>query len=357
MKRLFGFAVILGLLICNQAPAWAQNQPPGSVASPVLSFVLDRGGVLHALNGIAGSASVGPSLDLGATINRAVVSPAHDYILADTDSGMLLLKTQGTMITAEALNTVVTSTTNNVADCYAIAALSTVGRKLTTCIQSSTTSLPPIDVIVLSSNGSAAALYSQAQARIYSLTNLSQVPTLVATIDTQPLGTISALAVSDDGQSMFAAAATDTSTSLFALKPGQPAQAIGTAGHVSAIRFLANSSDAVVADDAMNKIYAISRGQLFTLATTDDGVSSPNSLAVSSDNQRVFVGSGDSGSVTTLHLSGGPAESTLCHCTVAGLYPTNTDSVFRLTDYSGKPVLLFDYSGKAPRIVFAPASH
>jgi WD40 repeat protein len=210
--------------------------------------------------------------------------------------------------------------------------------------------------MVLSSTGSAAALYSQAEARIYSLSNLGQEPSLVATIDTQSIGAINALAVSDDGQTIIAGAVSGTTTSLFALKSGQPSQALGTAGQVSAIRFLVDSSDAVVADSAENTIYRISGGQLFTLATASDGISNPNSIAVSNDNQRVFVGSGDSGSVTTLHLSGGPAEATLCHCAVTGLYPTNADSVFRVTDYSGGPVLLFDYSGTSPRMVFAPSS-
>ena len=357
MKRPLRLAMILVLLIGIQVQAWAQGQqPPGTVASPVLSYVLDRAGSLHALNGIAGSASVGPSLNVNAAIRRAVVSPAHDYILADTDGGILLLKAQGPAVTTQVLNAILGPTTDNVAACYAIAALSTVGRKLTTCIQPSTTNPPSIDAIVVSSSGSAAALYSQSEARIYSLRNLAQDPALVATIDTQSIGTVSALAVSDDGQSVIAGTSDGTSTSLFVLQPGQPAQAIGSGGQVSAIRFMLNSSDAVIADAAANTIYRISGGQLFTLATASDGISNPNSIAVSNDNQRVFVGSGDSGSVTTLHLSGGPAEATLCHCAVTGLYPTNTDSVFRMTDYSGGPVLLFDYSGTTPRIVFAPSA-
>jgi WD40 repeat protein len=356
MKRLLSFAVMLGLLIASHVEVRAQGQqPPGSVSSPILSFVVDGGGVLHPLNGIAGSASVGPSLSLSTTIHRAVVSPAHDYILADTDAGMLLLKAQGTEITAQPLNTVVGPATNNVADCYAIAALSVVGRKLTSCIQQSTSNLSQIDMMVLSSTGSAAALYSQPEARIFTLSGLAQQPSLVATIDTQSIGAISMLAVSDDGQSMIAATADGNSTSLFQLKSGQPAQVLGTVGQVSAIRFLVNSSDAVVADNAANTIYRISGGQLFTLASASDGISNPNSIAISNDNQRVFVASGDSGSVTTLHLSGGPAEATLCHCAVTGLYPTNTDSVFRVTEFSGGPVLLFDYSGPTPRMVFAPS--
>src|SRR5581483_2162759 len=153
---------------------------------------------LHPLNGIAGSASVGPSLNLGVNINRAVVSPAHDYILADTDSGLLLVKGQGTALTAEPINAIPAITTNNVSACYSIAPLSIVGRKISTCIQPSAgTTTPQIDAISLSSTGSAAALYSQAQQKIYSLNNFAQVPALIATLDTQTIGTIAALAVSD----------------------------------------------------------------------------------------------------------------------------------------------------------------
>jgi hypothetical protein len=332
-------------------------QPAGSVASPVLGFILDTSGALRPMIGIPGSASVGQAMDLGLTMTQVAVPPGHDYILANTNSGLVLLRTQGKSVTQQAISAWPVQTTTNLATCYALAGGIGPGRKLTTCVQgpSSSAAMPAIDNIVLSRTGSAAAMLSRSEERIYSLGNLPDSPALIGTFDVADLGAISAFAISDDGKTLAVGASSGDSGSLFLVNTGQAAQPIGMMHHPSAISFLSNGSSAVVADDAENNIYMVSNGQLFAIASEIDGISKPIAIAVSNDNQRVFVGNSEPGSITTLSLSGGPAESIVCHCTPTGLYPTNTDSVFRLTEYSGRPVLLFDASAAEPRIVFVPA--
>jgi len=338
----------------------AQNatQLSGSVASPVLSFVVDSLGALRPLMGIPGSASVGMALNLNLEISQAAVPPGHEYILAETNSGVLLLKAQGDSVTQQTINGLGNPASSRLASCYALGIKSSENRKLSTCSQSpsSPTVTPTIDRIVLSSIGSAAALYSESEARIYSVGNLYQSPVVVATFDLSAFGKPTAFAITDDGQTLAMGVAAGGPGSLLLVNSGRPARLIGTMNHPSAIRFLSNSTNAIVADDADNKIYMLSNSQLFAIASGDDGISTPVAIALSNDNQRVFVGNSQPSSVTTLQLSGSSAGSTVCHCTLTGLYPTNTDSVFRLTDYSGGPVLLFDGSGAKPRIVFAAGS-
>jgi hypothetical protein len=251
-----------------------------------------------------------------------------------------------------------TPASNRLASCYALGIKSSENRKLSTCIQppSSPDVNPTIDRIILSSTGSAAALYSESEGRIYSLGNLYQSPVVVGTFDIYAFGKPTAFAITDDGQTLAMGVAAGGTGSLFLMNSRRTAHLIGTMNHASAIRFLTNSTNAIVADDADNKIYMLSNSQLFPIASEGDGISTPVAIALSNDNQRVFVGNTQPGSVTTLQLSGSSAGSTICHCTLTGLYPTNTDSVFRLTDYSGGPVLLFDGSGANPRIVFAAGS-
>jgi hypothetical protein len=111
-----------------------------------------------------------------------------------------------------------------------------------------------------------------------------------------------------------------------------------------------------VADDQQNTIYLVSSDQAFAIASSSDGVAAPVAIATSNDNQRVFVANSQTGSVMTISLAGIVTAPVYCNCTVTGLYPTNTDSVFRLTDYSGSPIVLFDANSTAPRITFVPVS-
>jgi hypothetical protein len=129
---------------------------------------------------------------------------------------------------------------------------------------------------------------------------------------------------------------------------------IASMAHPAAIAFLHNSSNAVVADDVANTVSTIWAGQVFPVASSQDGIAQPTAIGTSNDDQRVFVGSSQSGSVITVGPNGTISQPMPCNCTLRGLFPTNTDSVFRLTDFAGGPVLLFDANRAAPRITFVP---
>jgi len=167
------------------------------------------------------------------------------------------------------------------------------------------------------------------------------------------LGTLSAFAVSDDGKTALAGTSDGQTGALFVLAAGRTPRLVASMTHPAAIAFLHNSNDAVIADDAANTIYSLTAGQVFPIVSAQDGIAQPNAIAVSNDNQRLFVGSSQSGSITTIG-HGTIAQPLACNCRMTGLSPTNTDSVFRLTDFSGGPVVLFDANRATPRITFVP---
>jgi len=168
------------------------------------------------------------------------------------------------------------------------------------------------------------------------------------------LGTLSAIGISDSGGSIVVGVSDGDTGALFLLSPHQLPRLVAPMRRPSAIRFLRKSDSVVVADDLDNKIYVVSNGQPFVIATADDGISAPVGIALSKDNQRVFAGNAGSGTVSTIGLSGAGLKSLNCNCGLTGLHSTNTDSVFRLTDFSGGPILFFDGNTDPPRLMLVP---
>jgi len=334
------------------------GQNGGAVALPVLSFVLDNTHRLRPLIGIVGAASIGSALDLDFDVVQAAIPPGHDYVLAMTNASTwpLLLQVHGGTITVRSIDSFMSRQRQQQSDCSqpADAPLPRRGNRSECSLEPSPAEGTTINRIALSPAGSAAALFSEAQRSIYVLTNLSQSPALLGTFLVRDLGALSAFGVSDDGKTVAVGVSDGDTGSLFLLSPGQPARLIAPMRHPSAITFLYGSDSAVISDDVENKIYTVSNGQGVTAATAENGISRPIGLAVSHDNQRIFVGNSQSGSVTTIGPNGNVAEPRSCNCTLTGLYPTNSDSVFRLTDFSGGPVLLFDATAAAPRMIFVP---
>jgi DNA-binding beta-propeller fold protein YncE len=264
---------------------------------------------------------VGAALDLGFDVLQAAIPPDHDYILATTSENNrpVLLQVRGDSITPRSMN-----------------------------------ELSKIDRIALSPTGSVAAFFSESERRIYAFGNLSQSPILLGKFETGELSSVSVLGISDDGRTVVLGASDGVTGSLFLINMNQVPRLIASMRHPSAVRFLHNSDDAIIADDLDNKVFVLSGGQVFAVATAEDGISAPVGIAVSNDNKKAFVGNSKPGSVTTIELFGRVSEPVPCNCTLTGLHATDTDSVFRLTDFSGTPILLFDGNSPVPRMMFVP---
>jgi hypothetical protein len=332
------------------------NRRNPSVNLPVLGFALDQTGALRPLIGIAGSASVGAPLDLGFGIVRAAIPPNHDYVLAMTPdtNWPLLLQVHGNTITIRTKDSFFNNIDAQPADCYQPASFEDRERFACRGRSRGANGLSRIDSIALSPTGSVAAFFSQSEGRIYAFSNLSQSPVSLGTFEAGGLGTFSAFGISDDAQTVVFGVSDGDAGSVYLINPGQSPRLIASIHHPAAIQFLRNSDGAVIADDLDNRIYALSGGQIYSIAGAEDGIATPAGIAISSDNQRVFVGNSGSGSVTTIGLNGTGTQSMSCKCTLTGLQPMSADSVFQMTDFSGGPILLFDGNSATPRMIFVP---
>jgi len=363
--RKYAFHVSMILLFASSMSmglAQSRNSGTASVRLPVLTFVLDGAGGLRPVIGIPGAASIGMPVELGFPVIRAAAA-ANDYILATSNEGAwpVLLQVRGNTI--------------NVRPVEAFSSLQDLReepgcaedepwparRRLPTCRADRGFSPNGITVdrVVLSPSGSAAAFFSASKQRAWAFTNLSQSPVLAGTFDVGGPGGITALAISDDGRTLAAGIADGDAGSLFIQNAGQPSQTIPGVSHAAAIEFLHNSDQAVIADDRVNTIYMLANRQLFSVANADNGISAPIALALSNDNRKIFIANSGSGSVVQIGPDGAIGQSRSCNCAVTGLHVTNTDGVYRLTDFSGGPIALLDASGAAPRITLVPvgASH
>jgi hypothetical protein len=299
----------------------ALAQVTAGLAPPALSFVLDGSGQLRPVVGISGSASVGAPLELGFGITQIVVSPGHDYILASVagqDSPVLLQLRRGAL-SVWPLN-----------------------------------QLPKVDLMAPSASGTAAAFLSQSDGRVYALRQLADSAMPAGQFDVSGIGPITTLAISDDGQTLAVGTSDGLTGSVFLVDAAGPPRLIAFSRHPSAIRFFRDSRNAIIADDMDNTVLMLSQGQVFTLANAQDGISTPIAVAISSDSQKVFVGNSQTASITTIDLPGKVEAPVYCNCSLTGLHPTSADSVFRINDFSGGPILLFDASSDRPRITYAP---
>ena len=331
----------------------SRNQVNASVNLPVLGFVTDGAGGLRPLIGIAGSASVGAPLNLGFEIVGAAIPPDHDYILAMTRDGNWprLLHVRGNTIAVQSNVSFFNNLEAQQDECIGLDSLE---RKHSGCTRRAPASVPRIDRIALSPTGSAAAFFSQTQGRIYAYGNLAQSPVLLSTFELGRSSSVK-LAISDDGRTVIVGISDGDPSAVFLVTPQQAPRLIASLSHLAAIQFLRHSGDAIIADDVENRIYELSDGQVYSIAASEDGIAAPVGVAVSNNNRKVFVGNSQSSSVTTIGLDGTGITSTPCQCALTAFESTSADSVFRLTDFSGGPVLLFDGKAATPRMLFVRA--
>jgi hypothetical protein len=357
MKTVIRIYLILAFIF-TALESWGQTLPPGTVTQPTLGYVVDGAHHLRPMIGVVGAASIGDALDVGMDVISATVPPAHDYVLATTSGGAwpVMLQVRGGAFTIQpgafaADSGQAACSGSNDSDLPS----GTRSRARTTCSQPASIDISAaIDQIALSPTGSAAAFYASSAGQIYSFANVNQSPSFSGQFQVGSLGALSAFGVSDDGKTVAVGVSDGQSGSLFIANAGRPMRLIASMAHPAAIVFLHNSSNAIVADDVANTVSTIWDGQVFPIASSQDGISQPTAIGTSNDDQRVFVGSSQTGSVITVGPNGTISQPMPCNCTLRGLFPTNTDSVFRLTDFTGGPVLLFDAKRAAPRITFVP---
>jgi len=296
------------------------------VAGPVLGYSFNRRAArIEAMHGIPGAASVARSVPLDFHPAAAAVSSQKGYALAaGRDGGLHLVDLSSSAPAVRPL----------------------------------TEARSALDRIALSPNGSAAALYDRGRRLVEVLTGLPAEPETAGRYDAAELtGALTALAVSDSGETLLAATAGLQGGGLYALREGGPPRLITPGGHITSLRFLHGVEDAVAADFSRNEVSLV-RGvqggfEAIVVAASREGVRHPRAAATDEDNRRLFVAS-TAGTVLEIDLETRAAKTLQCRCNPTMLRPLRDASVFQLTDSPSGPVWALDARGAEARFVFIP---
>jgi hypothetical protein len=307
----------------------------GPIRGPMLGYVFDPDSAgIRPLLGIPGASYVGNTLPIGFTPEFVEVSPNHDYALGvEAGTGELFrIDLRPELPAAERL----------------------------------TAATSGVDRIFYSPSGKAVALYYRQPKQVEILTGLPDEASRLGRIDLAGMpGVLTALAVSDDGKTLAAASSQGDGGSLFVGGPGEDLRLVGPLGSASALSFLNDSLDLLVADLGRNEVVRIRNikagAEWTVLASRQDGLDQPVAVSASRDNTMAFAVNSADHRIAWMPLSGGPVEFLDCPCKATGLNALTSGSVFRLTSTSIAPMYMLDarpqgdgLSGR-PRVLFIPA--
>lgn len=331
---------------------FAAQAPESALSGPTLGLVADQtASAIRPILGIPGAATWGSPLEVDFATIRTVVAPGGDYAL---------------VVARENYRPAIVRATGGAAEWLPM---------------EPTESAP--DLVSFSPRGRSAALHYQAARRLVVLSGMRDGAVQAAEIDMASLpGPVGLLAVSEDGSALLAAIPEGESTAVYQLTtapaarqsdlsaetvdgvpvtPGEipaaaPARRLAVFGEVSALEFIGESLDALVADAGANTVHlmqdASGAAQTVLLGAEGDGLAKP-SWVKALDSRRVLVANRESGNIVILFRDGASPLSIPCDCSPTGLSPLGR-AVFRLTDPSADPLLLLDAGGLEPRIVVVP---
>ncbi len=302
-----------------------QTRSTHRIGGPVLDYVFDREAGLRPLLGIPGATSWGESVALP-DMSAAVASAERRYALAVSGDDRR------------------PSLVRNLSGPVAVLPLPDTAAG--------------VDRMAVSPGGAVAALYYREAASIQVVGGLPDNPAARWTSDAGTLpGSLEAMAVSDNARAVLASAVDGDRRSLVRLTPDGDWRYLTSLDGSASIAFLNDSADAVIADNAANRVFLVrGTGEVLPLAGEPDGISRPVGVAASADNRSVAVANSDPGGVVLLSLRGGGVETVACRCVPTGLRRLSGNSVFRLNDPSDAQIYVFDGDSQQSRIVLVPPS-
>lgn len=271
--------------------------------------------------GIPGAATVGAPLSLGFAIASAAVSPSQDYVLAQTYRGPFRL----VRITPDGP---------------------------ISSILAGIDAAP--DRIVFSPRGRTAALVQNLARTAQIVTGLPESAKTAGQVDLSGLsGSPVAFAISDDGAVLLAGVGGE----VFLFSQGNGPRSIAQGKRVSALAFLGQSHDALIADGVDNSIRLVrdaagGAGPAWTF--TDPRLPSPDSVQASADNQRVFAASSTNNTIAMIDSSGAGGTFVTCQCAPTGMHALSLTSVYQITEPSNGLLWIFDGSVSQGRVLFVP---
>jgi hypothetical protein len=325
MSKLKNGIGVLVLVVLFSLVAAAQS---GSIGGPDLGFVPnDSGNSVWPVLGVPGASVLGARFDLASGISVTAIAPKHDYALA---------------ISAE--------------DGQAAVVHLDVAHPFLSLL---TDVAVPSKIASLSPTGNAAALYSAAGKKLQVFSGLPKAPALVFEFDAAALpGEIDQIAVSDDAQVALVSLESSESTNngLWAVQASGSLRMSSTGRSV--MTFLANSHDAVIAEDSSQEVSLLRNidGD-FTrqlLSALSGGEPRPFSAIAFGGTRKVLMTQRGSSAVTIFDFATGSLSALSCGCDPAGLFSLKGGLAFRLNSGSGGPMMVVDVSSDEYRVFLIP---
>jgi hypothetical protein len=297
----------------------AAAQPAG-VKIPGLGFAWDgRSSQIRPIHGIPGAAILGDGT--GKTgYASAVISPRHDLALViSMDNGRVQL---------------IRLSSGDIQDVPGIGA-------------------SPSRLIFSPSGTAAVAMGSKLQL-LTGLPDSLSVRNLVLPSDA---GEATTIALSDDGQLVLFAARSGDTASTWLLAPGMSPLQLAVPGPITVASFQPGGREAV-ALDSDGTIYQILDssipGEVRQLHPGSSRTADPVAVRISADWKRVYTAN-RSGTAAVIDVAAASLVAVDCGCAPTGMEPLTSSNLFRITEISDRPVMLFDVSTPSPRVWFVPS--
>ena len=320
-------AVEIGLVAPTKEKAIEGDAVPKTISAPVFGHIWrDDLQVAESIVGLPGALSRGPQVDFGQPLYDAWLGAAQNRGLGVAlDDGEVLLLDPLTS-TAQPIDGV---------------------------------SKQP-DGIRLSPLGRSAALLYERTATIEVLTDLGGTPKASIAVDLTDLsGELRQWAVTDDGKSLLLASEEGDLSTLHHLREGGFLALISTRQSVSDVRFLPNSLDALVADEAASEVIRISgllsEPIVSVIAGQEQGITAPQALAAIEGGRRAVVLSRESSTIHVLDLLDNSVEPMDCSCRTDGVYSHVPGHLFRLSEARRGSVAFLEADEGSQRILLVPA--
>jgi DNA-binding beta-propeller fold protein YncE len=316
------------LIACGAFSVFGVLGQAPSMAGPRVGIVVDpASGDIRTVEGILGGASIGPAVAAGQSISGRAVSPRGDYVLAVEAEDLSLWAVQPAQTGSGAAAPIAGA-------------------------------MRGPDAIAISPAGSHAVLYRKDSALLQVLSGLPSAPAVDRNIDLSALsGSLTALAVSEDGAAVLVAASGADGGFVYRIAGQGIAAPILAASQVSALAF-SIKGDAAAADTGNNTLWLIANvvgaAGATPLAGFADGVEAPAGVAFSEDGSTAYVANAKSNTVLVLDVAGGPPRASWqCSCVLTTLQAVG-NGAFRLTDSLGEALWFLDTARAEPLLVFVP---
>ncbi len=279
---------------------------------------------VRSISGFPGASVIDGPADLGITPALAAVSPRQDFVLLSAgDDGSVRLITLPSL-EAHDVDGAATAPTR----------------------------------ILFSPDGSAAALFQPAPARMQIFTHLPQAPALSREITLAGIsGDIVSAAISDDGEVAVLLSGNVGKTVAWLSAGGSDPVPFGLPSGTAAVAFRSASHQAAtVTQDGQITLLAdpASGSDARILWSADIRTTDPASTRFSPDGSAIYVAT-RGGSLAAIRIDTGEAAFASCSCEPSGLFPLLGGTLFRLNEISDGPLMLVDTAGTQLRTWFVPA--